>query len=206
MAYTPVNPYITVAELHEELKNNEAPLNDELAAAIDRASRWVDDYMDADFFFHDYSVFPLVLDQTADNVIGNRIFFSWPIISISGMTLGGASPDVLATPDDYFIGGGAQSLYRASGNWNLSRPDNILSITGAFGYRQESSPGVYDPSQVPQGIPAKVKTATRLVAAAFSGYNRKEVLGVDGTKEGLITTSIPKTVYEYLGRRGPILI
>ena len=60
---------------------------------------------------------------------------------------------------------------------------------------------VVDRTQVPTGIPGYISLATRLVAAAFSGHNRKEVVALDGGKNSLVSTEIPKTVFQMLGEK-----
>lgn len=65
--------------------------------------------------------------------------------------------------------------------------------------------GVYDASSVPVGIPDKIRLATRLVAAAISGRNQKEIIDLTGAKTSIATSAIPKTVFDMLGRRAPIL-
>jgi hypothetical protein len=47
--------------------------------------------------------------------------------------------------------------------------------------------------------------ASRLVAAALSGDNRKEITGIDGTPQSITDRSIPKTVFQILGPRQPVL-
>lgn len=63
-----------------------------------------------------------------------------------------------------------------------------------------------DATKVPTGVPETIKTATLLVAAALSGFNRKEVVGLDGTKTEVISTEIPKTVDRLLGKRAKVIL
>lgn len=60
-------------------------------------------------------------------------------------------------------------------------------------------------AQVPSDLPQEIVKAAVLVAAAFSGQNRKEVAGLDGSQTQILDNAIPKTVYDMLGRRSPIL-
>jgi len=68
-------------------------------------------------------------------------------------------------------------------------------------------PVIVDRTQVPAGIPGHITLATRLVAAALSGHNRKEVAGMDGQKQSILSNEIPKTVYKLLGnKQTPVVI
>lgn len=202
MPYTSVNPYITVAELCEELKVQVPTVasaeEDKFKRAIDHASRWLDEYTNTTYYLRDYSVVPLTLDEHSAGVYGNTIFLPHaPIISIDSVELAGTE---LVEGTEFSISGdGAARLFRMGANWNISRPDNLLTIYGEFGYPQAS------PSSVPTGLPGKVTLVTRLVAAVLTGDSRKEFIGVDGSVEGLTQVEIPKTVYQILGRRAPLL-
>lgn len=212
MAYTAVNPYISVEELCEELKipvpgaSDTNPSTDELMRAIDRASRWVDEYTHRDYFFHDFTTDPIIFDQFSDGVYvdGNGrtiVFLPYsPIISVSEISVSGT---VQVVGDHYSVGARGQDgvIYATSG-WALGSGQTI-AIKGTFGYSQGVTP---DHSSVPVGLPGKVTIATRLVAAAFSGHNRKEFMGLDGSKETVINTEIPKTVFKMLGAQMPILV
>jgi hypothetical protein len=63
-----------------------------------------------------------------------------------------------------------------------------------------------DQTQVPSGIPSHITLATKLVAAALTGHNKKDSVGLDGGKVTLNDRAIPKTVFDMLGRRAPVLI
>lgn len=206
--YLAQNPYITVEELVEELKgampdetNDEGKLDAvKYNRAIESASRMVDEYCQRDFYFHDYSTVPLILDQFSKGVFDNRIFLPHdPVISISNMEVAG---EVWVADTDYSIDLKSGIIYSLRGNWYASRPDNLIKIYGTFGFTQA------DPESVPAGIPGKVIIATRVAAAFFSGDARKEFFPIDG--EGPISVAIhtmPKTFFLALGEaRMPILI
>jgi hypothetical protein len=295
-----LNPYCSLDELKHELKFtlSDTARDDELKEAINNASRWIDQYMGRDFFYHNHLLSPLELDSF-DAVYENEVFVPFrPILSISEVSLAGT---VLVSGTDYVAKGvlatRADRLILLSGPWNLSRPDRLLSIKGEFGYRQIStsvteagdtgdqvatwslqnlgmnvmywgltplggvsvqidiwsdaahtnriatgtgdSPGtialtqdnssgvsgsvvvsgtaedldpantltpIVDTAVVPQGMPQHISHATRVVAAAFSGHNRKEVAGLDGQKTELLDNRIPKTVYDILGKKLPVMI
>lgn len=218
MAYTPVNPYISLVELCEELKRplpaNEANLSpekiealeDEFRRAIDRASRWVDDYTRRDYYFHDYTVIPLILDENSPWVFGRELLLPWPVLDIVSIDHGGT---LLASGAEYSSGytdADKTVIYSHVGHWHPTRPDGLLTIYGSFGYTQESTPGVYSSAAVPVGIPSKVTEATRKVAAAFSGHWRKEVIDMEGNAVEVAQNKIPDEVYKLLGKRMPILV
>jgi hypothetical protein len=207
--YTAINPYITVDELVEELKaatpdvtTDEGQLDSiKYNLAIERASRLVDEYLQTDFYFHDYSTVPLVLDQFSKGVFSDKIFLPHqPIISLGVVTRG---TDTLTLNTDFAADLKQGILYSMIGNWLPSRPDNLISIYGTFGYPQPGG----DPETVPTGIPGKVIIATRVAAAFLSGDARKEFFPIDG--EGPISVAIqtmPKTFFLALGdARMPIL-
>jgi hypothetical protein len=72
-------------------------------------------------------------------------------------------------------------------------------LRGTFGYAQANS------ASVPTGIPLFITKAAILAAAAFTGHNQKSVVGLDGQKNEVIDKSIPKVVFDILGKRRPIL-
>lgn len=330
--YVPQNPYVALVEVVEELKKDfdetlaDLPLTDELLRAIERASRWVDEYTQRDYFFRDFTATPMQFDQFSKGVYGDDIFFpTKPIINIEEIWIG-ADVDTATQLNfnaDYFfdvnriylLPSSRMFVFNAeiprdrrndcsSRGWNLYRPGRILFVYGKSGYPQAfayamtasggaasqtdawtikaysaptalywkienidgtttvtvtsdsfganvvcrgstttsgaqvltlaevnasgvngqvsinysadgtgntlaitpSTTPVLDSSSIPRGIDSKITTATRLVAAAFSGHNRKEVVGLDGQKSDIADTAIPKTVFDLLGRRMPILV
>jgi hypothetical protein len=308
MSYTAVNPYLSLDELVGELKlkpedvQGDAVLTDELRRAIDRASRWVDDYTQRDYFYHDHTVTPLLFDEFNGRFYGNDLYLPHsPVIRLTEVVLAG---EALTVDVDYVIGLNEKAgrLFSRRGIWSPT-VDARLSIKGEFGYPQPAvqtvteagdtanqlsawalsgmagrtlywqladvgaglarvrlaleaamtnivaqgtlaiaAPGTLtlaavnnsgvsgtvvlaytaddtdgantltpiasavDSSAVPTNLPSRISTSARLVAAAFSGKNRTEIAGLDGQKQSVIDTEIPKTVYQLLGKRLPILI
>jgi hypothetical protein len=221
MPYTIVNPYCTLNQLKDELKRSQADvsIDDELSEAIVNASRWLDNYIGRDFFFHDYTSTPLTLDQFSDQIFDNKIILDWPILTTTQLAVG---TTVLTLNTDWIIQGrpphenrtivlmnaesdGWHRNWLKNDQWLISRPDNLFSLTGTFGYAQSTS------AVVPTGIPPMITQVTRLVAAAFSGHNRKQVVAADGghtdsfpdggTKVDFIDRTIPRIVYQMLGRQ-----
>lgn len=211
MPFVATNPYISLAELAEEMK---APIPDPTAevdadeiakkqaeldkwhGAIERASRFVDDWLAETFFLRDYSVVPLILDQFSTGVYENRIFLKVkPVIGISRLDLG---TETLVADTDFVIDP-AGIIHSMRGTWNPSRPDNLIKIYGTFGYAQD------EPTDVPAGLPSKVQIATRKMAAVFTGDLTKEIMPLDGEPTEIAVESIPKIVWTVLGKRMPIL-
>ena len=60
-----------------------------------------------------------------------------------------------------------------------------IGLVGEFGYTWPNQ------DEVANNIPMRILRATTLIAAAFSGENRKEVIGLDGDKEGFNEFRIP---------------
>ena len=63
-----------------------------------------------------------------------------------------------------------------------------------------------DTSAVPLNLPGHINLAAKQVAAALTGHNRKDSVGLDGSKVTLNDRAIPKTVFDMLGKRSPILV
>ena len=328
MPYTLVNPYCTLAQLNDELKRSQADvsIDDELNEAIVNGSRWIDNYLGRDFFFHDHAVDALEFDQFSDQILEDKIFLDWPVLAITEVLIGTTA---LTLNTDFSVKGKAPhenrilTLLPAAWNtsvpstwsrelqsnqtnrWNISRPDAVFAIKGTFGYSQaffrtvteagdaatqlsnwdmagltgavlywqladvagsarirlysdaafanlvaegtgahistvtltaQNSSGisgtvdvnysiddvdvantltpdvaVVDRTQVPTGIPEHINLACRLIAAALSGHNRKQVVAADGsrtdgfpdggTKVDFIDRTIPRIVYRMLGRQ-----
>lgn len=211
MPFIATNPYISLAELAEELK---APIPDpsletepeEIAKvqaeldkwhrAIERASRFVDDWLGEDFFEHDYSTVPLIFDQFSKGVYSEKIFLpSKPVIAITRIDYG---TETFVADTDYVVDPSG-IVYNVRGNWNPSRPDGLVKIYGTFGFPQD------DPESVPAGLPSKVVIATRLMAAVWTGDLKKEFVPFEGDPVSITQQEIPKTVFTVLGKRMPIL-
>jgi hypothetical protein len=205
MPYAPVDPYITLTELRQELKMKAADVpaasdtEEDLLRAIDNASRWVDNYCQRDFLFHDYTATPLEFDQF--NGFDCFIFPPYtPIISVTSLVFAGTA---LVLGTHYSVENQLPQRQRVNnlcGAWKPRRPDRLLQLYGTFGYVQSSH------AVPPTGLPGSVTLATRWVAAAISGRNRKEVVGLDGIKQTLEDSAIGKQVYALLGKRSPILM
>jgi hypothetical protein len=196
------NPYCTLAELCQELKcdvptSGNDPF-DELQTAINNASRYIDRYKGRDYYQHDYSSSALIFDQFSSDVFGDTIFLAGPCFVLSEVKEAGT---VLVSGTDYCLADGDMTLRRLGGEWQPSRPDALVEVKCKLGFTQTTDADVPAFSEKFKFI----ALACRLIAAAISGHNKKEGVGLDGQKFDLIETAIPKTVYDILGRRNRIL-
>jgi len=188
-----INPYCTVAEVQKELRNTDSALNAELETAINQASRWIDDYKGRDYFLHDHSVSALVIRATDGDIVQDELFLPYyPIITLTSVTVKGTT---WTENTDFVRDTRRNRLISVDGEWDLSEVTDKVDIVGKFGYDQASS------AAVPTGLPLHINKAAILVAAAFSGHNRKEAVGLDGGKTEVIEKDIPQVVFKILGAR-----
>ena len=200
-----LNPYCTLAALCQELKID-APTSgndpfDELQTAINNASRYIDQYKGRDYINHVYTAeAPLVIDQFSGDVFGDTLFFKpGPCREITSVTEGTTT---LVSGTDFCLADEGMTLRRLGGDWHPFRPDNLLTIVCKLGFAQTATTDV--PAFSDKFL--YIGHCARLIAAAISGHNKKEGVGLDGNKFDIITTSIPKTVFEMLGRRSNRLL
>lgn len=188
-----VNPYCTVAEVQKELRNTDSSMNSELETAINQASRWIDDYKGRDYYLHDHSVSALVIRPSDGDIVQDELFLPYhPIITLTSVTVKGTT---WTENTDFVRDTRRNRLLSIDGEWDLSALTDTVEIVGKFGYDQTSS------TAVPSGLPAHINKAAILVAAAFSGHNRKEAVGLDGDKTEVIEKDIPQVVFKILGAR-----
>lgn len=150
-----------------------------------------------------------------DPVLNNALLY-WELIDAGGNT---ASlrffSDEAHTVEVANIGGGLP----VSTPWNeevISEVDDS-GYTGLVSSGPISPPDTYigtvqlkndvlDSTLIPTDLPPTINLAAKLVAAALSGHNRKEVAGLDGTRVEIHDNRIPPTVFQMLGRRLPIIL
>jgi hypothetical protein len=95
------------------------------------------------------------------------------------------------------VGSGASgSVVVAYSAPDSSDGNNLLTPSGTK---------VVDTTAIPD-LPQHIRLATAMVAAAFCGHNRKDVVGLDGQKTEIQDRDIPVTVKQMLGRKGRLLI
>ncbi len=85
-------------------------------------------------------------------------------------------------------------------------PSSPVSVTGGTGSGATFTPtwGIMT-AVVPTGIPDNIVRAAVLIAAAFSGHNQKEIVGLDGNKEQVTDKAISSTAYKILGARAVVI-
>jgi hypothetical protein len=191
------NPYCTVAQVQAEIRNDQVTLVNQIEDAINQASRWIDDYVGRDFFQHDFSVTPLRVSTWDQAVFDETLFLPYrPVIELTAVQEGDT---LLAVDVDYIAKEGR--LIRLGARWVVGDPpDNDIELTGKFGYAQTAV------TAVPADLPDQINRAAILVAAAFTGHNRKQIVGLDGSKEEVIDKAIPRTVFDILGRRRSVIV
>ena len=187
------NPYASAAQVQAEIRNTSVDVDD----AINAASRWIDWHMGRDFFEHDYTSSAYVVKPRSELVYGRDLFMPfWPIISITEVKEG---TDVLVEDTDYYQE--SDRLIRMGQDWEVGEAvEDRINLKVKLGYDQSG-----DSTAVPTGLPKWINHACILVAAAFSGRNQKDVIGLEGQKETVIDNQIPSTVFKILGARNPIL-
>lgn len=119
--------------------------------------------------------------------------------SNAGLTQLIANPSDVITPPANNVPIFEQGGSGWSGSFNYGT--FLGNQTGSIQLRND----VLDSSIVPTDLPGFINLAAKLVAAAISGHNRKEVPGLDGTRMEIQDNKIPKTVFDLLGRRAVIL-
>ncbi len=198
-----LNPYCSESEVRDEIRNTDAAIQDTLIRSINSATLWIDDYTRRTFAESDYSESALVLDEFDGVVFGNQVFLpKRPVIEITELKLG---EQVLTEGEDFVVK--PEIIYRVGGDWKVSTPDALIRIKGRFGYPQRGAGEApqLDRTIIPTGLPGNIRRAAVLVAAAFSGYDRKEIVGLDGQFTSIADRAIPKEVKEMLGVRMPML-
>ena len=204
-----VNPYCSVAQVREYIRNNDTGIEDALVTAVNAASRFIDQYKRQDFIEHDYSTDPFVIDKHSDLIFRDSIYLRWPVIEITSIqTTDDRKPETrtLVEGEDWRLVD-ASKVVNLKCDWPYGHHwHQSVIITGRFGYAQRNETGDLDPSQVPAGIPANINQACVQIAAALSRHNTKEVVGLDGQKMSITETDIPKTAMALLGPRSRILV
>lgn len=198
-----LNPYCTVEVLKRELKfpQGDSGRDEDLKDSINKASRWVDNYTQRNYFQHDHSSTPVVLTSFDEVAFGNLLFIkkNGVRLRINTITEIKENGTVLTVGTHYAVRD--SEIWRVGGDWVIGESSpNVIEVKGLFGYPQAAV------TDVPTGLPEVISLATQLVAAALSGHNRKEVVGLDGQKQSILNNEIPKTVFAMLGRQNPVLV
>ena len=174
-----LNPYCTLAEVQKESRNADSAQVDWFKTCINSASRWVDEYTQTDFLYHNHA--STALDVKYSFVIGRTITLPWKILTLTEIV----QDDIVLDPDYYRFD--LRTIYAETDFVPFDWKSNI-SVKGTFGYVQSAS------DVPPTDIPPSVTRATVLLACAWTMFTRREVIGYEGGKESLLDSRIPKEV------------
>lgn len=191
------NPYCTIQEVRDEIRNDDAAIDSQLERAVNNASRWIDNYVGRDFYLHDHTVTALVIDKWDEAIFENILFLPFrPIISVTELKVAG---ELWTSEEEYRLKD--NTIVSLNGVWPLGvNEENAIQIKGKFGYDQVNS------ASVPTKLPKHINQAAILVAAAFSGHNQKEIVSLEGHKDMVSDKAIPKTVFDILGPKRKVIL
>lgn len=180
-------PYCSLVDLQRELKNEDADA-DELTLArheqcINRASRAAELFCGRDWTYHNHASSALTVKQRW--IILKSIYLPWPIKTLTAITIDGVTEDT----DDWRFEVGGKEVERVGAwpEWPFDNQD-FIQLTGTFGY---THPDLTEPP-TDTAFPEAIRRAVTLIAAAWTGDYRKEVMGLEGGKESMLVTDIPK--------------
>ncbi len=181
-------PYCSISDVSGETQNSDAP--DSLYEnAINTASRYVEEYCQTDFWFHDYS--STALEVPRSWVTKNIVTLPWPIITLTDLwvysdrEIGAVDNDKFDF-DEYYFDVGRSQIRAEGGVFGEQHPFVLnMELKGTFGYP------ITDNETPPATLPQSIRRACTLIAANFSGENNKQVVGLDGVVTSMLDTSVP---------------
>lgn len=182
-------PYCSLADVQKECRNSKDINNDWFALCINRASRWIEEHCQRDFWLHDHASSPLRVPR--QSVMSDEVHLLWPVLTLTKVAVvaqGNTAPtaaDELASTDYYFEVG-SRIITCDGGVFGPYPFKGVMELTGTFGY--EVTTEEVPPTNIPQGI----NRACSLIAAAWSSEKRIEQIGLDGAKIELLETTVPK--------------
>ena len=192
-------PYCTIDDVKAYIRNSEYD-DGFYAQAINQASRMVEKFTQKNFWFHNHRVTPF----RPKDIFENKVFFPFPIRSISSLTIDGYA----VTSDSYHYVSVLDSV--ESRNYYIEMefvseadltnlagvrllnedpnqtPKKVL-VKGEFGYRV----GQNDEFPIDPLFPAEVRRATTMIAGTLTDQFRREVVDKEGNKQNLLETMIP---------------
>lgn len=178
--------YCSVAAVLADIRNASAPTAD-IEAAIHAASRWIDEHMSRDYAFHDHSVTPLILWGHSRLVSESRILLPFlPVVTWGGLKVNSQAwvEDLDYVRDEL----GVMAL-----DADFPTADSTkFEILGTFGFA--ATAGVH-------AVPDHIQRACVQIAAALSGHQRKDVVGLDGQLVAVADRDIPASAKALLGPR-----
>jgi hypothetical protein len=206
-------PYCTLADVQAECRNSSTEFHDDLLAAINSASRYIDEHCRRDFLYHNHA--STALEIRPEWVAEDTILLPWPILTLTEIKYADSygTETVLETTN---YRAEAPYLSRSgrilrSGRW-FSReaytsvgllPERVFPMQprilakGTFGYAPVSGSETTAPSA---SIPSPVRRACTVIAAVWSGHSKKQVVMPGGGAESVTTKTVPKEAMDLLNR------
>lgn len=203
-----LNPYCTLDDVKAECKIVSTDRNDELSTAINSASRAIDERCRRDFLFRDHSSSAYRVPSSC--IAENKLFLPFPVITLTEVKLVATdgTETVLAAEDYEYENGDGLAILTRDGRWLLedgfsgdgllprrthSRPSRIY-LKGTFGY-------TWAVATAPAAtLPFNIRRACTVIAAVWSGYSMKQIVGAGGTVESVSQKTIPKEALELLNK------
>ena len=178
-------PYCTLAQVQKETRNVDTAQADWFRQCVNAASRAVEDFTRRDFWYHDHS--STALEVKDEWVAKSRIVLPWPIITLTEIE----QEDDMVDSENYRFEN--RTIYGAE-DWVSRDYEVTLLVKGTFGYviTAETAP--------PTNLPADLQRACVLIAAAWTAFNRKEVVGGEGGRESVLDTKFPAEATRLLNR------
>lgn len=197
-------PYCTLLDVQTETKNSGSEYDETYTQAINLASRYIETHCRRDFWYHDYTQTPYRVPRS--RVIGSDVILPFPIIDITEVryledaTVASSSDFALSEIEYYFEEG--KSTISLSSTLRINYPfDGKVEVYGEFGLNlqvdDEDNPILTAP---PVNLPASIRRATTILAAAWSNERRIEQVALDGSRTQLLDNTISKEVYHLLER------
>lgn len=179
-------PYCTLSEVQAEIRNYDANINDKLISAIERATAYIDEYCRKTYQPVDRVSVPFRVPSPC--VAGKSILLPFPVRELLSIEDGDQHGEAL-TP---------QTVEWHSGSTRITAPRNLVNPVNIYGtFGGESSNNAQEP---PLDLPAGIRRAAVLIAAAFSGEYNRERIDINGERQNVLETWIPKEARELLNR------
>ena len=195
-------PYCTVGDVRSYTSDRDIPTS-VAEEAINYASRYVDQFCNRSFWYHDHTSSSLLVDYR--DITPHMIYLPFPIITLTEVK----QEDTILEPDAYtgYDDGRIRLRRNRSSIWKILRDDGYIfdsdldiTVKGTFGYAVSSN------TEVPTdtNFPVAVRRATAIIASAFTDENEESPLFGDGNP--IPVKDIPEEAKRLLkeGRRSAV--
>lgn len=211
MPVTLDKPYCALLDVQRETKASGSEHDDKYHTAINLASRWIDHHCRRDFQYHDHSSTPLYVPQAW--VLEDEVYLPWPIITLTYLAVyadksdGPDSSDVWEATNYYAeppLPGGLGVTGKIKAEQGDGRLGLYGGVFGSYPFRQHMQvKGTFgyeaaDDETPSDDLPAAVRRACAIIAAAFSNEKHVEQVGFDGTRVELLDNRIPTEARQLL--------